>query len=438
MRAAAPDIDARNPREAADYRHALGREILLSERRRALAVAAVLVLLLVIICAFLLLLPERDEPLIRNRLPPFVPVVVLAPFIAYELVVVAVIGRRLARGGDVPIVARYFGALIEISLPSAILLIQIAALGHVQALGFTGPLLYFLFIVLSTLRLDFCLSAFTGMAAAVELFAIAMLDPSRADAPPDLTLTAGYNLVRCAVLLIGGVLAGWVALQLRRQLAGTLAASAARERVTNLFGQHVSPQVVERLLGTSAESLNETRRVAVMFVDIRGFTEAASKRHPAAVVARLDAAFAVLVEVVDRHGGIVNKFLGDGFLALFGAPLPDPGAARNAVAAGREMLAAAERSNRDHDWPFRLGIGVHVGEVVTGTIGSASRKEFTVIGDTVNLASRIEAMNKEFDSQLLVSEAVWRELGDEAVDAVPLGALPIRGYTTPVPLWRVA
>src|SRR4029077_1239174 len=242
-----------------------------------------------------------------------------------------------------------------------------------------------------------------------ELFAIAMLDPALADAPADLTLTVGYNLVRCAILLIGGVLAGWVAVRLRRQLGSTLAAVAARERVTNLFGQHVSPQVVERLLGASAEILNETRRVAVMFVDIRGFTEAASKRHPAAVVARLDAAFAVLVDVVDRHGGIVNKFLGDGFLALFGAPLPDPHAARSAVAAGREMLVAAERNNAGHDWPFRLGIGTHVrgvpfrrgiathvGDVVTGTIGSASRKEFTVIGDTVNLASRIEAMNKEF------------------------------------------
>jgi adenylate cyclase len=438
MIAAAPEPDARNPTQQADYHHALSREILLSERRRALALIAVLMLLLLIIVAFLLLLPERYEPLIRTRLPPFVPVVVLAPFIAYELLIVVVIGRRLARGRDVPVFARYFGTLVETSLPSAILLIQIAVLGPVQALGFTGPLLYFLFIVLSTLRLDFWLSAFTGAVAAIELFAIAMLDPALADAPADLTLTAGYNLVRCAILLIGGVLAGWVAVRLRRQLNSTLMAIATRERVTNLFGQHVSPQVAERLLGASAESLNETRRVAVMFVDIRGFTEAASKRHPAAVVARLDAAFAVLVEVVDRHGGIVNKFLGDGFLALFGAPLPDPRAARSAVAAGREMLAAAERDNAGHDWPFRLGIGIHVGDVVTGTIGSANRKEFTVIGDTVNLASRIEAMNKEFDSQLLVSEAVWRELGDAAVDAVPLGALPIRGYDTPIPLWRVA
>jgi adenylate cyclase len=435
---AAPlDTDARNPTQQADYRNALSREILLSERRRALALIAVLMLLLAIIVAFLLLLPERYKPSIRTRLPPFVPVAVLAPFIAYELLIVAVIGRRLTRGRDVPVFARYFGTLVETSLPSAILLIQIAVLGPVQALGFTGPLLYFLFIVLSTLRLDFWLSAFTGAVAAVELFAIAMLDPALADAPADLTLTVGYNLVRCAVLLIGGVLAGWVAVRLRRQLGSTLAAIAARERVTNLFGQHVSPQVVERLLGASAESLNETRRVAVMFVDIRGFTEAASRRHPAAVVARLDAAFAVLVDVVDRHGGIVNKFLGDGFLALFGAPLPDPDAARSAVAAGREMLAA-ERNNAGHDWPFRLGIGIHVGEVVTGTIGSASRKEFTVIGDTVNLASRIEAMNKEFNSQLLVSDAVWRDLGDAAADAVPLGALPIRGYDAPVPLWRVA
>src|SRR5207245_946382 len=98
----------------------------------------------------------------------------------------------------------------------------------------------------------------------------------------------------------------------------------ARDTVTNLFGQHVSPQVVERLLASGADGATDTRTVAVMFVDIRGFTAAARQRTPIEVVQRLDSAFAVLVEIVDRHHGIVNKFLGDGFLALFGAPLADP------------------------------------------------------------------------------------------------------------------
>jgi adenylate cyclase len=238
------------------------------------------------------------------------------------------------------------------------------------------------------------------------------------------------------VLLVGGLLAGSVGLTIKRHFERALTAASARDRVTNLFGQHVSPQVVDRLLAVSAE-LSEMRQVCVMFVDIRGFTAAARARSPAEVVARLDAAFAILVEIVDRHHGIVNKFLGDGFLAMFGAPLDDPAAAANAVAAGRDMLRAIGESNVGHAWPIRIGIGVHIGEAVTGTVGSRHRKEYTVIGDTVNLASRLESLNKEVGAQFLVSDAVRAAAGAALGDARPLGPLPVRGYSDPVTVWRL-
>jgi adenylate cyclase len=174
-----------------------------------------------------------------------------------------------------------------------------------------------------------------------------------------------------------------------------------------------------------------------MFVDIRGFTAAASTRTPQQVVDRLDAAFAVLVDIVDRNGGIVNKFLGDGFLALFGAPFEDPNAAARAVTAAREMLAAIEQHNGGSDWPLRIGIGLHLGNVVAGNVGSPRRKEYTVIGDTVNLASRIEGLNKEFGSQLLISDAVHQEIGN-VEGAVSLGDVPVRGYQQPIRVWRLA
>ena len=155
------------------------------------------------------------------------------------------------------------------------------------------------------------------------------------------------------------------------------------------------------------------------------------------MVDRLDGAFAVLVDILDRHGGIVNKFLGDGFLALFGAPIEAPDAAQHAVAAAREMLEANDRANRQSSWPLRIGIGIHIGEVVAGNIGSPRRKEYTVIGDTVNFAARLEALNKEFNSQFLISSAVRDALGQECCDAVPLGEVPIRGYDRPVPVWQL-
>jgi adenylate cyclase len=174
-----------------------------------------------------------------------------------------------------------------------------------------------------------------------------------------------------------------------------------------------------------------------MFVDFRNFTAAARLRAPQEVVDRLDGVFAVLVDILDRHHGIVNKFLGDGFLALFGAPIADMAAAHSAVAAAREMLVAMDRDNAGHQWPLQVGIGIHMGNVVAGNVGSPRRKEYTVIGDTVNFAARLETLNKEFGSRLLISAAVRDALGEECHDAVSLGAVPVKGYEEPQMVWKL-
>jgi adenylate cyclase len=309
-------------------------------------------------------------------------------------------------------------------------------MGPERALGFAAPLAYFIFIILSTLRLDFWLSTFTGLVAAVELFTIAMLYHP-AGVVAEAAQEPGYNIIRSILLVVGGVLAGAVGVQLRRQFEASIAASTARDRVTNLFGQHVSPQVVERLLAAGAGGTSEVRHVAIMFVDFRNFTGAARLRTPQQVVDRLDGVFAVLVDILDRHQGIVNKFLGDGFLALFGAPIDDPDAARRAVEAAREMLEAMELNNAGNDWQLRIGIGIHMGNVVAGNVGSPRRKEYTVIGDTVNFAARLETLNKEFGSQLLISANVRDALGEACSDAESLGAVPVKGYDQPQTVWKL-
>ena len=102
------------------------------------------------------------------------------------------------------------------------------------------------------------------------------------------------------------------------------------------------------------------------------------------------------------------------------------------------MLSAIDASNVGNPWPIRLGIGIHVGQAVAGTVGSPRRKEYTVIGDTVNLASRLESLNKEVGSQLIVSDTVREAAGDAVGEALPLGALAVRGYEEPVTVWRLA
>jgi adenylate cyclase len=417
-----------------EFEHMLMREVMRTELLRVRALIIVAFAIMFNISVVRLFFPGVEERIWRGINPNTIYLILIC-FILFEWWVHRAITRHLKLDQDVHVARRYVGVLIETSIPTLILALQIQTMGPVQALGFVMPLVYCIFIILSTLRLDFWLSAFTGFVAGVELFALVMYHkpPVSPDAEPQVY----YHLTRSIVLLACGVLAGTVGVQLRRGFAASIRAATARDRVTNLFGQHVSPQVVERLLLEGAGTGSDIRQVAVMFVDFRSFTAGARSRSPQEVVERLDGAFAVLVEILDRHHGIVNKFLGDGFLALFGAPLENESAAAHAVAAAREMLTAMDDINAASDWPLRIGIGIHFGEVVAGNIGSPRRKEYTVIGDTVNFASRLEALNKEFNSQLLVSDAVRDALGKHGEDAVPLGEVPVRGYEAPMAIWQL-
>src|SRR4051812_24708641 len=349
---------------AADFKRALMQQVMRPEliRKRALTEPpAVLAFLVLTIHTFD---PYAVEHLWHGRLKPTDLYAIMAPFVVFELYVHTVISRYLKMGRDIPVYRRYISALVETSMPTFALAMHIDSMGHVEALGFAVPLTYFIFVILSTLRLDFWLSTFTGVVAAAELFCMAMFyhRAGSTDPPPDLY----YHSVRSIIVLICGMLAGAVGVQLRRQFEASILAATARDRITNLFGQHVSPQVVERLMAEGASTQSDIRRVAVMFVDFRSFTAGARSRSPQEVVDRLDRAFAILVDILDRHGGIVNKFLGDGFLALFGAPLEAPDPAHRAVAAAREMLDANARVNEATSWPLRIGIGIHIGEVVAG------------------------------------------------------------------------
>jgi adenylate cyclase len=420
------------------FHRLLAREVLSSERRRVFSLAGLLTAIFLTMLLLVAVAPGFIETIFHGPIPVGIPLTVFPPFIIYEVAVAGLLTFQASRGRTFPIYGRFANVAIETSLPT--LLIYLLAQHVTPSAAFTAwpSLLYFLFIILSTLRLDFALSVLTGAVAALELFVLASLEFHLAWRATDIDHSITYHLTRSLVLLAGGILAGTVGVTIKRYFARALAAASARDRVTNLFGQHVSPQVVDRLLVMGQAELSEMRRVCVMFFDIRGFTAAARTRTPAEVVARLDEVFAALVEIVDRHHGIVNKFLGDGFLAMFGAPIDDPDAARHSVAAGYEMLRAVAAGNAGSQWPIRIGIGIHIGEAVTGTVGSPRRKEYTVIGDTVNLASRLESLNKEVGSQFIISDAVHEAAGGTADAAEPLGPIAVRGYAEPVMAWRLA
>ena len=417
------------------YSDALRREIMRSEQQRMRVIVIILAMVLASVMLVLNFIPEIDERLFDKKVPGWVPLAGIGPYLLYELATLRLLRWRAAKGRDFPRIARFGNALIETSLPASITYVLSGYMQPQLVFAFWPPLLFFVFILLSTLRLDFWLSVWTGTVAAV-LQMVLVLELL----PMDPTATADnmplFYVGRSMVLFGSGVVAGLVAVSLRGQFENSILAGAARDRVTNLFGQHVSPSVVERLLATQAEPPSELRTVCVLFLDIRGFTAMTRQRSASETVELLNAFFAEMIDVVDRHHGIINKFLGDGFLALFGAPLADPAAAKNALGAARAMIETVEAWNKERpSQALRVGIGIHMGEAVTGVVGSPRRKEYTVIGDTVNLAARLEQLTKETGAQLLVSNSVHSAVAADG--AVDLGPLAIRGYDEKVQVWRV-
>jgi len=213
----------------------------------------------------------------------------------------------------------------------------------------------------------------------------------------------------------------------------------AREQAVAQFSRFVNPHVVRQLVERGGlEGAGEAREVTLLFSDIRGFTTLSERRSPREVVEILNRYFGRQVEVIYRHGGSIDKFIGDAIMALWGAPLDDPQHARHAVACALDMadtLAEFRAGLREEGAGFDVGIGVHSGPAVVGLIGSETRREFTSIGDTVNLASRIEGLTKEAGRRILVSRETMERCRD-AFDFVSCGTFQAKGRAQPVELFE--
>lgn len=216
---------------------------------------------------------------------------------------------------------------------------------------------------------------------------------------------------------------------------------AERERgreMERAFSQYVSPQIIERLLADpDGLSLGgEARDVTVLFADIRGFTALAEalKDTPRRLTGLISAVFDPLTELVLTHGGTIDKYMGDCVMAFWGAPEEDPDHARHAFRAARAMLAALPEVNRElaaefgADLPeIRIGIGLNTGECVVGNLGSRKRFDYSVLGDPVNVASRLEGLCKTYDTPLMMGEETARRLGPDARLVVEIDRVAVRG-----------
>lgn len=242
-----------------------------------------------------------------------------------------------------------------------------------------------------------------------------------------LTVTASYLLTRSLLGATASVQEGAVVLiffavgalswfDLRRTTA-LLHQAVADQRERDRLSRYFPPQVADHIIHTGqGENPGELREITILFADIRKFTSLAETAEVAKVVALLNQYYTEMVEVVFWHGGTLGKFIGDGVMAYFGAPLPQDDHAARAIRCAGDMMRALELLNRDRatrgEPPVQMGIGVNTGMAILGDLGPHHLREFTVIGDSVNVAARLEALTKEVGAPILVAESTRAQAGD--------------------------
>lgn len=266
-------------------------------------------------------------------------------------------------------------------------------------------------------------------------------------ATPVFALAVGGNLALYAFSSIDISLtmtsAGFALPYVACAIYGGITEELAKKKIRGTFIRYVSDQVVEQIIEHPdlAGLGGVERTVAVMFNDIRGYSTITERLQPEQIVSFVNTYLGEMADIIRRHGGFVDKYLGDGLMACFGGPVPTENPARDALSAGLEMIAALNAKVNPllqaQGLPqLKVGIGIHLGPVVMGNFGSEARMDYTLVGDAVNVASRVEGQTKEFGWALIVTRETLQAAGD-GFTAELLGERQVKGRQQPVTLYRV-
>ena len=365
---------------------------------------------------------------------------------AYTLLLYGAARRRRLRG------ALLYGLLLPfVSLPTLFFLAAHATMPFGAATFITGPFsyLYPVLIVVTGFFFEERLPRLAGLVCALEYMGcywlaapnLALISSPNPAALQDIVAAPIYA-IKTIMMLACGFVTGALARTARGLVVRALREERERQGLSRLFGQFVSPEVKDRIIQNKLGTVGERQCVAVLFADIRNFTSRAEQADAVALVGQLNEYFDSMVTAITRHGGVVDKLVGDAVMAVFGGVLELPSPATAALDAALEMRQQLGKLNQRlverGVAPFENGVGIHFGEVVQGTIGSAERKDFTVIGDVVNTAARVEGLTKEKGYPILVTRAVRDLLPEQQQPTCePLGPVRLKGKQREVEIFGV-
>ena len=227
---------------------------------------------------------------------------------------------------------------------------------------------------------------------------------------------------------------------LKARIGASLEKKRLRDQLKEMVGRFATSEVAQDMQQSGFALGGHRVRGSVMFADIRGFTRLVESQPPEETIELLNTYYTLMFDAISGQGGVVNQMVGDGLMAIFGAPLPLADSAGSAVAAAREMIEMMELFNHErtslHKEPIRIGIGIATGEMVAGYTGTQQRATYTCVGDTVNLAARLEEHTKAAQRPVLLDGATRAQLG-AAVKVTALAPVQLRGKAAPVEVYAL-
>lgn len=323
---------------------------------------------------------------------------------------------------------------VEASIPFVCILIQSLHLQLGKAYNNVYLIEHIPFMLLSILYLRFWLCFYASLIAILGRLLLLFIISFFTEVDKQL-LNESWGLTE---ILLSGFIMGTIALLLRKMIESALAVASEKTRLHDIFGRFVSKDVADQIVSKDLKIGGDNVNASVLFLDIRNFTHRSSTMAPEDAVAFLNQVFNFTVAEVEKAGGMVNKFLGDGFMAVFGAPLSLPNSCNSAVICAIGIFEKLQLFNVSRlGENVSLGIGINYGPMVAGVMGTNTRKEYTVIGDIVNTASRIESLNKEFGTSLLISQSVYDNLDANLKDQFEsMPPTMVKGKDQPISIYK--
>jgi adenylate cyclase len=362
----------------------------------------------------------------------------LCVFLIYQLLVLIFLKRQSDNKCKTTLTFKIIHTMIEVSFPSAIIFYMLYNYNMLSFIDSPVSLIYFLFITLSVLHLDHRVSIFTGLYSALVYSVIIYYGFNYLEVSPD-KMPSGFanaHYVRSLILIMCGGAAGYVAMDLKNRIKATYDSQQARNEMELLFGQQVSREVSRALI--EEKGVTKKLEATVMFLDIRNFTAFADSHTPDEVIDYQNRFIGPVIDIINQHQGVVFQILGDGLMACFGSPVENVLHADMAFQASLEIVKRTKESaDRGLIPPTMIGIGLHSGDMVTGNIGNENRKQFSISGSPVIVASRIEQLNKKYGTQFLISGEVFQRIAPGKKQICFLGEEPLRGIGKPVELYSV-